>query len=379
MKERAGSGGRMAVVHSIHHPVSAAAFILPLVRGLREHGVRAEVWVEPMALAHPALADPGAPLVGATIDLALRPGLARGLISLVREFRRRQVGVVHAHQSRAALLPLLAARLAGVTERIYHNHGLPYVGHHGLMRLALRLLERANIGLATRVLMVSPSLRAIAVADGLIAPERAEVIGAGSIAGIDLARFRPPTADEARAARARWGVAASSLVVGWVGRPLARKGYGRMLAAWERARLATRGAALLLAGASADPGVAGARALGHVTEMPSFYHACDVVALLSDHEGIPYALLEGGACGRALLGSDIPGIRDLVAHERTGLLCPPEPAAAAAALLTLADDAGLRARLGCAARAQAEAKFDRASAVAALAAWYRLRLGLGDG
>jgi glycosyltransferase involved in cell wall biosynthesis len=112
--------------------------------------------------------------------------------------------------------------------------------------------------------------------------------------------------------------------------------------------------------------------------MPAFYAAADAVALLSDHEGFPYALLEGSAASLPLLGSDIPGVRDALVDGETGLLVPRGPAVAAVAMRKLADDAGLRTALGGAGRRRVERLFDRRRVLGALVDWYRDELGAAD-
>jgi len=59
----------------------------------------------------------------------------------------------------------------------------------------------------------------------------------------------------------------------------------------------------------------------------------------------------------AIVATDAPGIREVVEHERTGLLCAPDPASLGAALDRLVADAGLRERLGAAARSEAMARY----------------------
>ncbi|HXE86130.1 MAG TPA: glycosyltransferase [Hyphomicrobiaceae bacterium] len=66
---------------------------------------------------------------------------------------------------------------------------------------------------------------------------------------------------------------------------------------------------------------------------------------------LPRALIEAAACGRALLVTDTAGGRSFVRSEMEGLVVPPGDAAAlGAALERLARDAGLRQRMGTAAR-----------------------------
>ena len=64
-------------------------------------------------------------------------------------------------------------------------------------------------------------------------------------------------------------------------------------------------------------------------------------------------LMEAGACGRPLVATDVPGCREIVVPEETGLLAPPHnPSALAALLRRMVEDAELRRRCGDAARAR---------------------------
>ena len=68
-------------------------------------------------------------------------------------------------------------------------------------------------------------------------------------------------------------------------------------------------------------------------------------------EGIPMTLMEAAACGRALIATDVPGCREIVVQDETGLLAPPsDPEKLADALQRMVDDAEFRRRCGQAAR-----------------------------
>ena len=60
--------------------------------------------------------------------------------------------------------------------------------------------------------------------------------------------------------------------------------------------------------------------LGNVSDMVGFWQGCDVAILPSHREGFPKALLEAAACGLPLLGSDVPGVREIVVDGVNGLL-----------------------------------------------------------
>ena len=51
-----------------------------------------------------------------------------------------------------------------------------------------------------------------------------------------------------------------------------------------------------------------------------FWQGCDVAILPSHREGFPKALLEAAACGLPLLGTDAPGIREIIVNGHNGML-----------------------------------------------------------
>ena len=106
---------------------------------------------------------------------------------------------------------------------------------------------------------------------------------------------------------------------------------------------------------------------GFVADPFPWYRAADVFVLPSRFEGTSNALLEAMSCGVAAIASDAAG--ESVAHERTGLVIPAGDAPAlTGALARLMDDAGLRRRLGEAARAAISAQ----GGEPALAAWEKI-------
>jgi glycosyltransferase involved in cell wall biosynthesis len=71
-----------------------------------------------------------------------------------------------------------------------------------------------------------------------------------------------------------------------------------------------------------------------------------LLVLPSEAEGFGLVLIEAMAAGVPVVATDAPGIRDVVQHESNGLLVPVgDPAALAAAIERVIDDAELRQRL----------------------------------
>ncbi len=60
--------------------------------------------------------------------------------------------------------------------------------------------------------------------------------------------------------------------------------------------------------------------LGYAHDMKNFYAGLDVYVQSTMFEGLPLALLDAMACGLPVIGTDVPGNRDLISHDLTGLL-----------------------------------------------------------
>ena len=104
-----------------------------------------------------------------------------------------------------------------------------------------------------------------------------------------------------------------------------------------------------------SPGITWA---GHVNDISAVWAKSHIAALPSRREGLPKALLEAAACGRPMVATDVPGCREVVIADKTGLLVPLDDGNALAdAIGKLAASANLRARYGAAARILAVEKF----------------------
>jgi glycosyltransferase involved in cell wall biosynthesis len=93
-------------------------------------------------------------------------------------------------------------------------------------------------------------------------------------------------------------------------------------------------------------------------ESAAVFAGADVFVLPSLFEGTPLTLIEAMMSGLPIVTTDTCGMRDVIAHERTGLLVAPRsPGALRDALERLLGDRTLRARLGQAAREEARARY----------------------
>ena len=366
--------GPVTLVHVTTVPMALVAFFTGQLQYMKRRGIRVM-----------AVTSPGEHLdkfVGRervevhTVDMPRRItpiGDLRALVRLCRTLRGLRPDIVHAHTPKAGLLGMVAAWLSGVPVRIYSCHGLPYVTATGWRRKLLRASERVACAVSHSTICVGPSVKRSLVEDGIASPSKLTVFGAGSTNGIDAERrFNPSAvpADAVRSVRAAHGVPADAPLLLFVGRLVRDKGVVELWEAWEQLRDRFPQAHLLVVGPvepqdPVPPGVLeGLRGdgrvhfAGFVDELPSVYAAADVVVLPTYREGLPYVPLEAAAMARPAVCTDVPGCRDVVRHDVTGLLVPARDAAAlAAAVARYLDDPSLRLAHGEAARRHVLATF----------------------
>ena len=200
--------------------------------------------------------------------------------------------------------------------------------------------------------------------------------------GVDLSRFGRTDRSEARA---RLGLPPDATVVAAIGRLVPIKRIDRLIEAFALARTQVPSAQLWLVGdgserpalealtASLGLGAAVTFA-GWSDATPSWYAAADIIALTSEREGTPLALIEAAAAGRAVVAMAAGGVADVVVDGVTGYVVPVGDVAAFADRLTmLACDPGAREQMGAAAPEHARA-FDGDRLVADLDRLYRQAL-----
>lgn len=102
----------------------------------------------------------------------------------------------------------------------------------------------------------------------------------------------------------------------------------------------------------------GINLMGFREDIASQYAAANIVCLPSYREGLPKSLIEAAACGRAVITTDVPGCRDSITPNVTGLLIPVKNASALAdAIQNLVQNPSLRHQMGAAGRRLAEEAF----------------------
>jgi glycosyltransferase involved in cell wall biosynthesis len=286
----------------------------------------------------------------------------RSILALRRLYRAVDPAIVHHVTVRPALLGIVAsARFKFAAVHAVGGLAGRFIaaGHRRrLLRRGSRLVLRRGLNRRRAMgLVQSPEDRDVLTALG-VKPDHITLIP-GS--GVDSDRFRPvPESD-------------GPVTVAFAGRMVADKGVRTLVQAHRILQDSGIHSELLLAGVpdpddptgiplievagwGSEPGITW---LGHVADISTVWRRAHIAALPArGGEGVPKSLLEAAAFGRPLIATDVPGCRDVVIHEKTGLLVPvDDPGALAAAILRLIRSPPQRVRFGVAARRLVDERF----------------------
>ena len=317
---------------------------------LRHAGV--EVQVRPLAVLRRSLMSPrGVSRVAAA--------WATDAGGLGRMARKRGIALVHTNTS-VTLGGAAAARIAGVPH-VWHVREI-YTGFERWFPAYRRLLLTADVlpcvSDATRE-QFDADPAAVTLHDGLaITPLRTDRAAAREALGLPADAFV---------------VAVLGRISGWKGQDVAIRALAQLaddsvlLIAGQPWRGEDRHLRELWALARAhgvDDRVVHA---GFVDDVAHVYGAADVVAVPSKQpDPLPNAALEAAAAGCCVVASDHGGLPEILRHDETGLLVPPNDPVALAKAIARAD----RERLGAAAAADIPQRFSAARVLAEIQSLY---------
>lgn len=252
---------------------------------------------------------------------------ASALVSLYNFYRKKKFDAVITVTPKGGLLGMVAAYLAKVPVRWHWFTGQVWLTKKGLLRAILKGIDRLTVACSTRLLADSPSQRKFLVGQKVVLPSKINVLGNGSISGVDIRKFRPDPAARRRIRR-KWGIPNAAPCLLYVGRMRREKGVLDLLASFKKLREEFADLHLLLVGPDEERLIPGNRdqgvsVVGYTKNTAAYMAAGDIICLPSYREGFGSVLIEGAACGLPSVASRIYGITDAVVENQTGLLHRP--------------------------------------------------------
>ncbi|MGB1547063.1 MAG: glycosyltransferase family 4 protein [Alphaproteobacteria bacterium] len=300
--------------------------------------------------------------------LATLPAYLWQTLSLCRFIRKHGIAVVHANEESVAVAWLPACRLSGA-KLVLQQHGVPYPSR--LTRFAHRHCDR--------LIAVSKFIDELLAREGRGADE----IVTNPFCQEEGGEAWNPA--ERAVLKERLGLPMDRPVIAFIGSLTEQKRARLLLTALRQAvaqslhrpKLLMFGddrsemASTLTAMARDEVAPVDLILMGHRSDLRDWLRASDIFAAAAVDEGFGRAVVEAMLNGVAIVASASGGHREIVAHERTGLLVEADDAdALSQALLRLMDDVGLRERLARAAQEEAQKRFLKTDYAAALQAVY---------
>lgn len=289
------------------------------------------------------------------------PAVFKNILAVRRAILFRGIDLLHPHDNLSKILGGVAAATAGIPA-VAHCHDLLGQGFID------RMLLQAQRLLMNRVIAVSGSVRDRFIQSGAD-PKQIRTIENG----IDVERFNPGRSTLSRAGLA---IPEAHRVVGVIGMFDPVKGHVFLLQAIKRLKeTGARNLTCLAVGegrleAKLKEVVNGAgidgqvRFLGYRRDIPNLLALMDMVVMPSLRESFGIVALEAMAMKVPVIASRIGGLKEIVEHEKTGLLVPPgDSGALAEAIRKLADNPEMGRRMGEAGRRRVEEKFGIATTV----------------
>ena len=294
------------IIFVASHPLTVEAFLSPHIKALNS---LTSVQVLANTKTRDLLKRHG---VGVDVDFVplVRPISPwcdiKALWILFRRIKKAEPTAVHTVTPKAGLLGMLAAWLARVPVRTHTFTGQVWVNKDGFGRWLLKCVDKVISILATDRLVDSPSQRRFLIEEGVINQLNSDVLGSGSICGVNTQRFCPDPTVRLKL-KAEMGASEEAFVCLFLGRLNKDKGILDLAMAFSRVASGKSHLELWLAGPDEEnlykevldvmgPLSCQVRRIDFTNEPERIMQSADLFCLPSYREGFGSSVIEAAAC-----------------------------------------------------------------------------------
>lgn len=256
---------------------------------------------------------------------------------LYRFFKKQKPFIVHTHTPKAGTVGMLAAKLAGVPNRLHTIAGLPLLEATGNKRTLLNFVEKVTYRCATKIYPNSFGLKEIILQEKFCAPDKLKVLGNGSSNGIDTSFFDAshfvPTQNNTL--KEKSGILPDDFVFIFVGRLVADKGINELVEGYKHLNSLFPNTKLVLVGPleteldpllpktlkeiDVNPAII---SVGFQNDVRPYFAIADALVFPSYREGFPNVVMQAGAMGLPSIVTDINGCNEIVIANHNGMIIP---------------------------------------------------------
>lgn len=342
-------------------------------------GLRERYGDDVLLITGPALGPEGSLIERAQsrgVPVEIVPSLRRAIhpardlsayLALKKVLREFAPQVVHTHSAKGGILGRSAAHALRVPAIVHTVHGAPFYPYQSPVTRAFYMAcERWAAAHCDALVSVAEAMTDLLVTADVAPPERFTTI----YSGMEVEPFLH-AADQRARIRAELGYTGDQVVIGKIARLFELKGHDDVIEAARsvlseapQARFLFVGDGVLREKLELQIAAAGLADRFHFTglvppeRIPELLGAMDIVVHTSLREGLARVLPQAMLAERPVVSYDIDGAREVVIDEQTGILLPPRDVVGLSqALIRLAQDKELRARLGGQGRALCAERF----------------------
>jgi glycosyltransferase involved in cell wall biosynthesis len=257
------------------------------------------------------------------------------VFKLYKFFKKQKPFIVHTHTPKAGTVGMLAAKLAGVPNRLHTIAGLPLLEATGNKRKLLNFVEKVTYSCATKIYPNSFGLNEIILQEKFCNPDKLKVIGNGSTNGIDTSFFTAEkySQNDCDVLKGKLEILPDDFVFIFVGRLVSDKGINELIEAFSKFK--TQNSKLLLVGPlekeldpllpetlksiKANPNII---SVGYQNDVRPYFAISNALVFPSYREGFPNVVMQAGAMGLPSIVSDINGCNEIIINKNNGLIIP---------------------------------------------------------
>jgi glycosyltransferase involved in cell wall biosynthesis len=252
-------------------------------------------------------------------------------------FKKEKPFIIHSHTPKAGIVAMLAAKFAGVPNRLHTVAGMPLMESKGVKRKILNAVERLTYACATKVYPNSFGLKEIILANKFTKVSKLKVIANGSSNGIDTSYFNPKlfSKEENEILKTNLGIKKTDFVFIFVGRLVADKGINELIKVFNELSIENENVKLLLVGQfESDLDPVNKRTIsiiddnkkiistGFQKDVRPYFSIANILTFPSYREGFPNVVMQAGAMMLPSIVTDINGCNEIIVEGENGWIIP---------------------------------------------------------
>ena len=259
------------------------------------------------------------------------------LVKLFLYFKRTKPFIVHTHTPKAGTVGMMAAKLAGVPNRLHTVAGLPLLETFGKKRRLLDFVEKLTYSCATKVYPNSFGLQEIIIQNHYCKFEKLKVLANGSSNGIDTNYFNGEIIklEEIKSLKNKLGIETNDFVFIFVGRLVADKGINELVIAFQMLQQQHVNIKLLLVGDyenELDPLFPETLefiktdkliiSTGFQYDVRPYFSISNCLVFPTYREGFPNVVMQAGAMNLPSIVTNINGCNEIIIEGENGVIIP---------------------------------------------------------